>query len=238
MRVKRRGVVFISGLVLSLGVLTSPAAQAQRWQQRQVADPPPYGGVYQDVDEGDYKHRLHFYLGGRGLGLFEVDQITDLGDGYLGHGGGFGLFAGIRLAPLTALEFNWTTTWHKERLNDSLEERAVDKFYLMSFTGDLKLYLPTRHAAEPFFFLGGGYSFLGLDTANGNAFDLDHVFAKGPTWQAGIGFDAWLSRFLTIGGKVYYQGIYLDEPDMNGFIATDDNLATMIGLDASLALHF
>jgi hypothetical protein len=145
-----------------------------------------------------------------------------------------GLFLGLQVGPIAALEFNWITNWTEEGVFWAVLERnqvlgATHSLKQMTFSGDLKLRLPTGTAARPFFLVGGGYALVGADLPGLG----DTQLASGPTFQAGGGLDVWLSPWFTIGSQVYYRGLYLTG-DMTG----DEVDYGTTEFDVNLALHF
>jgi hypothetical protein len=183
-----------------------------------------------------YIDRPHLYLGVRGVGLLVVDQETDFLEGYLDDGAGVAAFAGVKLGPWTALEFNWTTTWHDEALElGGGQATFLDDLYLMTFTGDLKIHFPTPSVTDPYFLVGGGYALLGADYRAG--FDADEIFAEGPTFEIGGGINVFLMPRLSVGGQIYYRGIYFDEPDYDALFPRHDNYVSGVIFDVDLTVH-
>lgn len=257
----KRGILWgLAGLIALLAWVGSPAsAKADYWYRGRLyrGDPPP-GYVYepppdgyactngycpeqprQRAENGDWKGRPHFYLGVRGGGLFAVDNSTDYRHGYIDDGGGVGFLAGVRLGPMVSLEFNWMTTFHDSDFLRPSADANLDSLYLMSFTGTLGLHIPMRGPLDPYIFGSGGWAYLGADYDS--PFDLDHVLAKGGMFNAGIGLDIWLGRWVTIGGRVGYQGNWFGRPDPE-FVSVvgsrHTDYVSSVLLDGSLAVHF
>ncbi|HYU14722.1 MAG TPA: hypothetical protein VEL05_01570, partial [Candidatus Acidoferrum sp.] len=63
------------------------------------------------------RERLHAYAGLFGSTQLVAAQSTDYRRGYLDHGGGGGLFAGVRLNRLFSVEGNWRVTVNGQDLD-------------------------------------------------------------------------------------------------------------------------
>jgi len=184
-----------------------------------------------------YRHRTHAYFGGQLMGFIVAAQISDYTDGYLGHGGGGGLFGGIRLNPFVSLEGNWMMTFHDETFQTSRGETVVDldSIYLMTFTLDAKFHIPTRGPIEPYFQAGVGFAYAGVTYPEG--VNGDSVFAEGPVFNLGGGLDFWLGPWFSLGGRLLYRGIYFAEPNANG-IAEYSNYINGLSVDVNATIHF
>lgn len=193
----------------------------------------PYGTTpYGTGAEGrySYKHRPHAYLGLQGMGLFVLGHVTDLPEGYIDHGGGGGVFAGVRLGRYISLEANWTITFHDDLFESAPGAIVVlDSLYVMTLTGDLKIHVPTYSALEPYFQVGIGAAWLG-DTGD------EGMFARGPAFNAGAGADLWLNPFVSIGGRVLYRGLAFGEAD---FTLPDNqrDFVNTLSVDANITFH-
>jgi hypothetical protein len=182
-----------------------------------------------------YRHRPHMYAGGQLMGYGIATQVTDYRTGYLGHGGGGGLFLGGRISPYFSLEGNWMMTFHDETfetVNTTVID--IDAIYLMSFTLDGKVHIPTFGPLEPYFQGGLGYALVG---ATYNAGTGDSVFANGLAVHLGGGVDFWANPWLSFGGRLLYRGIYLAEPNYDGG-QTYDNFVNGFSLDVNATFHF
>ena len=200
-----------------------------------------YGGGYRrPIGQGGYaghsrfgfRHRFHAYAGGHLGGLVIMNQaVGDQGVGFLGHGGGGGLFGGLRLSPFLSVEANWAISYHDETLGQST---YLDSIYLMSITADAKIHIPTRGPAEPYFQAGIGFAYIGASYGDGAPID-DSVFAKGPAFNVGGGVDLWLGPHFSVGGRVLYKGLYFNEA---GGAADSSNFVSGVALDVLGAFHF
>ena len=66
----------------------------------------------------------------------------------------------------------------------------------------------------------------------------DYIFSKGVAFRLGGGMDFWVSPFVTIGGRLLYQGLYFGNPDVETQVNDYSNFVSGISVDANLAIHF
>ena len=178
-----------------------------------------------------HRHRPHGYVGGQLMGFGVAHQAASNYD-YLGSGGGGGLFGGVRISPYLSIEGNWAVTYH-DNAYDPYD--YVDAFYVMMFTADLKVHIPTRGPFEPFFQGGVGYAYTGATYGGGYSGDEATVWASGPTFALGGGVDFWLSPFISLGGRLLYRGIAFGEKDQTN---PEANYVSGVSLDVNATLHF
>ena len=176
------------------------------------------------------RHMLHGYLGGQLMGVVIAKQITDT-TGYLGHGGGAGLFGGLRINPFFSAEFNWNITFHDETFQTATGTITIlDSLYMNIFSLDGKLHIPTRGPVEPFIQGGVGFVMVG-DTGT------EGIFATGPTFCLGGGLDVWLGSFFSLGGRLLYRGFVFGDPDLPSS-RRSDNFANGVSVDLNATFHF
>ena len=158
-------------------------------------------------------------------------------EGPINSGGGVGMTGGVRFDPLLSAELGWTGTWHGRGLNlGPGRPDLVDNSYLMLFTADLGLHIPTSSAiADPFVQAGGGYALLGADYTAESGLS-DGIVTHGPTFDVGVGVDVWLDRHFSLGARVLYRGIYFRAPDVGLYSATGDYVSG-VDLDLSVIWH-
>lgn len=181
-----------------------------------------------------FRHRTHGYIGVQGMGMAIVGQATDYSQGgYIGQGGGGGLFGGVRINPFLSIEGNWMITWHDIAWDSGVVE--LDVLYLMSFTADAKIHLPTRSMIEPYFQAGLGFIFAGV-SYGANTPTGDAIFAKAPIFNLGGGVDIWLGPWLTVGGRLLYRGMYFSEPSAGSVRYT--NFVSALSFDINAQFHF
>lgn len=230
--------------VAAIGICTAPnAAEAQYYYYGSgYYNPAPAPGAPQRASA--FRHRLHGYVGGQLTGMVVAKQVTDYagGNGYLGHGGGGGLFGGIRLSPFVSLELNWLITYHNQTFvygNNYVS--YLDALYMMSFTGDVKIHIPTYGPVEPFFQGGVGFAYLGPTWASGYVVD-GGIFSKGPTFDLGGGLDIWLNPWFSLGGRILYRGYFFTEPTYvvrgSSVPTPQSNFVNAVGIDLFATFHF
>jgi hypothetical protein len=219
-------------LVLPLGllVLATAAPASAQYPAR-----PGYAPGYMP----DLRERPHFYVGGQLGGFLVLKQVTDQA-GYMGQGGGGGVFVGYRFTRYFALELNAAITYHNEQIDRNII--ALDALFLVNTSVDAKVYFPSRGRLEAFVQGGIGYGYLGAtygDFACGG-FGCDTTFAQGPSFNLGGGFDYWFTPHLTFTGRMLYRGIAFREANY-GDIAVrnnNNNFINGIAIDLAAAFHF
>jgi hypothetical protein len=163
-------------------------------------------------------------------------QLDSQDVGLVGHGGGFGLFGGVRLGRWVSLELNWTYTAHDESWEGGY---SPDLLQIQTITGDFKLHIPTRGRIEPFVQAGAGFGFMGV---NGDYYHEGYIFQSGPTFSLGGGLDLWLGPWFTLGGRVLYRGIYFGESydvvHQGSTRRAAENFINGVTVDVNLAFHF
>lgn len=221
-------VVVLSALLTAPIVGEIASAEAQPYYR-------PYRPAYGRRAAWGFRHRPHLYIGGELMGYAVAAQVSDYSDGYLGHGGGGGLFIGGRLNPFFSIEGNWMITYHDETFEE--RDRTIidlDAIYLMSLTVDGKIHIPTMGPLEPYFQAGIGYAFIGATYAVGSG---DSVFANGAAFHLGGGLDYWLGPWFTLGGRILYRGLYFAEPNYDGG-ERFSNFVNGFSFDVNAAIHF
>jgi hypothetical protein len=211
-------------LALGLVLLAGPA----RAQQAYVVTPSPYAG----------KNAPHGYIGVSGSGFVTLGQESGDATGYLGSGGGVGLFIGGRLNPVLSLEGTFDTTFHQQDYPgfDRIDT-ALDDLYLMSIGGALRLNIPTTSPLEPYFRVGGGYSFLGATWKPG--YEFGTLFAHGVDVVAGGGIELYAGQLFSIGLQVNYRGYWFDRPHIPvaAGLERNTNYVSMLGFGLSGTFH-
>jgi hypothetical protein len=144
-----------------------------------------------------------FYFG---IGL-HATSVLNSGDSTLtsglDSGAGFDLGLGLRLAPRFSLDFNWMTSFHDAGTNSA----AGNEGTLTSLTVAGRYFLRDRsRQTQPYIQAGLGAYILSRD-----AWEFDALTGGG--FELGGGVDIYLSRGVSLGGKVLYRGAYLDNAD-------------------------
>lgn len=145
-----------------------------------------------------YDPIFHFGIGVNGTSAFSDDSaITDVGSG-----AGFDLSFGWRMAPSFSLDFNWLMSFH-----DADDTAGGDEAALTSFSIDGRFFLTDKsRQVQPYLQAGIGAYILGRDS-----WDYDTLTGVG--FQLGGGVDIYLSRYVSIGGKLLYRGAHLDNAE-------------------------
>jgi hypothetical protein len=172
--------------------------------------------------------RRHFYLGGAGVGAFVVNETGN--HAFVGNGGGFDLFAGIRIFHHFALEFGWQPTFHTVPPADATYLFG-DPNHIVgveAFTLDGKIYLASNKV-QPYLMFGAGAYVMG---------DRFSILATGGGFQLGFGFDFWFNPWFSLGLKAQYRGIYLGGIDQYGTNQGVDTFISMITAALDLTAHF
>jgi hypothetical protein len=228
--------VLLPAMMGLLILAESSSAQAQYGYGYGAPPPRPQMG---------FRHRPHFYFGGQLMGLAVLKQSTDYASGYLGQGGGGGLFGGFRFGPFFSLEANWNVTYHNIYdqtywTDDYWGYQAWSFFWLQEVTIDAKVHIPTYGPVEPFFQAGVGLAFVGVGWDSNYGDSGDVLFASGPAFNLGGGLDFWLSPFFSMGGRVLYRGMRFGEPtyDAKSGKSKYANFVNAVSLDVNATMHF
>ena len=115
---------------IGVALLVASGPASAQWRQRADIDRP---GVY---------------LGLAGMGNFVVNQANAPVNGFIGQGGGFGLFLGVRIAPMFALELAYALGVHNPVQYWTGE--VIDALLLHAGTLDLKILFPNRSIVRPY----------------------------------------------------------------------------------------
>lgn len=223
---KKRNILVLIPAMLGMLTLAAPSvAEAQYYGYRPAPPPRPFVPPRPRIRRP--WHRTHFYFGGQLMGLVVLQQQLK-GIGRLGHGGGFGLYGGVRLGRFIALEANWTFTAHDE-------EWDQESLQIQTLTGDIKFHIPTWSRLEPYIQAGGGWAFFGVT----GAFEGGHpyLYASGPTYNLGGGVDYHIGRYLSVGGRLLYRGMYFGE-EQYGESWDNANFVHGVSIDFTASLHF
>jgi hypothetical protein len=196
-----------------------------------------------------YRHRFHGYIGGQLMAMAVLNNsLEGKQTGWIGQGGGFGLFGGLRLGPFVGLELNWTFTAHDEAFEDGY---SLDLIQIQTVTADFKLHIPTRGRVEPYIQAGAGFAFMGVT----GDYVADYIFASGPAFNVGGGLDFYLSPFFSIGGRLLYRGMYYTDTEYewdyagtggtychstaSGTVCSyDSNFVSALSISVNAQIHF
>lgn len=235
-------VLVLPALVMVATTFAPQEAQAQYYGGGGYrGGPPPGGGGGYGMPRWGFRHRVHGYVGGYLQGFVVAAQVTDYNTGYLSHGGGGGLFGGIRLGPFFSLELDWGITYHDESFDTGggTTTTFLDSLYLMTFTLNGKIHIPTRGPIEPYFQAGIGFAYIGASYGAGGCLDCDSIFAKGPAFNIGGGLDFWMGPFFSLGGRLLYRGLYFTEDAFGNSIGNArSNFVNGVSLDVNIQFHF
>ena len=153
---------------------------------------------------------VHLYAGLSGSGVAAVAQATDYRRGYLGNGGGGGLFAGVRLGPHVSLELDGRVTRNGERFAAArVTNIPVGGLAVTTLVGGIRLHWPLGGALEPYGRLGAGYAAIVASYPDCAA--CDTVFATGQAAELGAGVDLALTRRITVGVRAGGQLLHFGE---------------------------
>lgn len=153
---------------------------------------------------------VHVYAGVFGAGVVAVAQATDYRRGYLGNGGGGGLFAGVRLGPLVSIELGGRVTWNQERFAAArVTNIAVGGLAVTTLTGAVRLDWPLGGIVEPHGRIGAGYAAIVASYPDCAA--CDAVFATGQAVELGGGVDVSVTDRITVGVRAGGQLLHFGE---------------------------
>ena len=168
------------------------------------------------------------YLGGSLLGAVVINSAnTDSSAAdFIDHGGGFGLFLGVRIVPMFALEFGYTGTAHNTYTD--YWGNVVDYLWLNAITLDGKLIFPNRSNVRPYIQAGVGYY----------ALSQGENWTSGGGFQLGGGLDIWLNPWWSLGGRVLYHGVKFTEFKGNPIYSANKPFLSYATLEFNLQVHF
>jgi hypothetical protein len=148
-----------------------------------------------------YDPALYFGIGVHGTSVLGASE-SEITSG-LGSGGGFDLSFGLRIAPRFSLDFNWLLSLH----DAGTQSAAGNEAALSSFSVAGRYFFSDRsRQTQPYLHVGVGAYILGRDS-----WEFDSLTGAGI--ELGGGADIYLSRSVSIGGKLLYRGAYLDNAD-------------------------
>jgi hypothetical protein len=219
----------VSALFFATLVPAVAAAQSggQVYYGPQQPPPPPPGG---------YHHRparpmpapisnSTWYMG---LGLFGTSIIDQSGGPeVLEGGGGVSIWAGVHLSNALSLEIGWLGSFHNPADVETYYGTETDFLVLEGVTADARLHLARGGSIfDPYLSGGVGLYWLGSEHLG-----MDSV---GTGFQAGGGFDLWVSPFVTLGLRARYHGIAMGPPEGDD----NDTFISAATVEGSVALHF
>ncbi len=176
----------------------------RRYAPRRVYRQPRYVGHPRRGAERQRRPVFHV-----GLALTGNSLLGDDGSftGAMDSGGGFGLELGMRVAPRWSLDINGQASFH------DVGAGGIDSATLSSVGVDLRYFLSGwNNRLQPYLQLGVGAYML---SASDSGFDET---LSGPGFQAGGGVDIYLTRAVSIGGKLLYRGAMLEHDSFGGSV--------------------
>jgi opacity protein-like surface antigen len=209
------------------------------------------GAASARADSGDVRasrahrrDRAHVYAGLFGSAYLVAAQATDYRRGYLDHGGGGGLFGGVRLNRRFSVEAGVRTTVHGENFARArVTNLPLDRLVLTTLGVGGRLHLPTGTIFEPYAGAGAGYAIVAADFVE--CPDCDTVFAAGPQAELGAGVDVQVYGRISAGlratGQVMYFGSDAFEKRLRvqGFEPSRTRTTILsMATDAYAAFHF
>jgi hypothetical protein len=157
-----------------------------------------------------------------GLQTFSKNNLVDAGFTQT-HQQGFvlGVGAGVRLIFLT--------------LGPRFRFGTFDKWQIWSVDLEAALHLPLGRV-EPYFTLGGGYSSVGSFATSSTGWDMSGAGVSIHGWNVRLGFgmDVYLTKFVTIGGNLTGDALFLKRPKsdkVQGGTCANPNACTQAELD-------
>ncbi|MFO0748059.1 MAG: outer membrane beta-barrel protein [Myxococcota bacterium] len=201
-----------------------------RWYRpapRRVYVAPAYTPRPRRVIEEYYNPMFHFGIGINGNSMMSAND-SDITAG-LGSGAGFDVGFGWRIADSVSLDFNWLMSFHDSGDSTATGSEAA----LTSLDLDLRFFLTDRtRRVQPYVQVGVGAYILGRDS-----FEFDTLTGGG--FQLGGGADFYLTKYVSIGGKLLYRGAYLDNADATySYYPTESTWLSTLTYGADLKFHF
>jgi hypothetical protein len=192
----------------------------------------------------DSRGRLHVYAGLFGSAHLVAAQATDYRRGYLDHGAGGGVLAGVRLNRLLAVEAAWRTTANRDDLDGArVTNLPLETMVVTAVTAGPRVYWPTDGPVEPYALFSLGYAAILTDFAG--CPDCDTLFAGGPAAELGAGVDLRLGRHVsaglrTSGQLLHFAGDSFEKRFRQADVEPSRTATTILSLatDAYAAFHF
>jgi hypothetical protein len=223
-----------AGALLALLAIAAPRAAAH-------ADPAVRAAGSAPIDA---RARLHAYAGVFGSGYLVAAQATDYRRGYLGHGGGGGLLAGVRLSRLFSVEADLRTTINGEHFARArVTNIPLDRLVVTTIGLGGRVHWPTSSIFEPYGHASAGYAIVTADFVD--CPDCDSVFATGPQAELGGGVDVHLGHHLSAGVRVAGQVMHFGSDSFEArfripSVQPSETRSTILSLATDLyaAFHF
>ena len=169
------------------------------------------------------------YFGLSIFGSFIANQSG--GIEYLHHGGGLGLYGGVDIGRFFGVELSYSASFHNpfESCAGNFAYSWCGASYLMveSIGIDAKFHIPTGTRFVPYAQAGAMVSWIGRSDYPADAL--------GGGFEAGGGFDVWVSRHMTVGLQALYRGLFMD--DYAAFTGTSTYIS-FVNVSFTLAGHF
>ena len=176
------------------------------------------------------KRSFYFGLEGFGTGIITTSKdVTQI----LRSGGGYNLFGGYRFNHYGAIELGLSGSFHGLHSQTNSSIAGLGTGLIQAITIDGKIFVARRSwRIEPFFQVGGGvYMFLRHDFS-GNEL-------TGGGIHLGFGVDIKLNRMITIGLRLLWKGIYVDDArSFYGYGATESAFMNQIAGGVNVQFHF
>lgn len=168
-------------------------------------------------------------LGFAGFGSLNVAQNG--GVEYVKHGGGVGLWFGLDIGRFFGIRLGYDASFHNPVTTCGAGKNYVwcDQNYLLMETVqfDVTIHFPTGTRFQPY--LMGGL-LVGLIGRLGAPSD-----SVGGGFEAGGGFDVWVSRHFTVGVEAKYRGLRMG--DYANYTGTNTYLS-FVNVGANMAIRF
>jgi hypothetical protein len=184
-----------------------------------------------DVDFDPFAEEpVRAYMGAAGVGSFVLNQPP--GRESVQSGGGISVFAGVDLGPWIGIEVGYLGSFHNPGWACGGVYAAdickSDYLVLDLMSVDLRLHLPTGTRLVPFIEGGGVLGWVGRAATTPTAL--------GAGFQAGGGIEGWIGNYFTLGARVLYRGIAVNDIGLaRGVEKTFLNLLTS---SIDLGFHF
>ncbi|PIE18981.1 MAG: hypothetical protein CSA66_03295, partial [Proteobacteria bacterium] len=143
-------------------------------------------------------------------------------------GGGFSLDVGWRLGPRFSLDLGLWTSFH-----DSGDAANPSSAAQVGFTVDGRFFLADwNQRLQPYLQAGLGGYVLSHD-------NLDFGSISGPGFQLGGGVDLYLTKSISLGGKLLYRGSFMDNSDESyRYYPSEQAYVSNLSYGADLKFHF
>lgn len=205
---RKRPIAYVPAIPMRVTVSPPPRAAPPPIEVVAPAPPPPVP--------------VNAYLSVGGIASIITGSLGNKGINY--SGGGFEVSLGAEVRQWVAFELNYSLSFHNkdEGRRDGLHTLMLETHAFLS-----------RNRVRPYALIGLGAFFLNPDTKN-----PESEILTGPGIQLGVGIDIKVAKALSIGAKLSWRGMYLDDAEIYGAPPKTQAFLNDVNGIARFQIHF